>query len=143
MELIDVARSSSNHPTELELTILQILWSRDTPASVREVQQALADGGRPLAVTTVTTVLNIMAKKKQLRRTRGAEGTFVYRPLLSHDARRGSGREVAARAAFRAQPPSEQTMIEHVIIDTLSATTMLLTLGHFLWEDAVIGLVDW
>lgn len=69
-------RPPSNHPTELELEILKIVW-RDGASSGRHVRDAVAAAGRDLAYTSVLTVMNIMARKGYLRRSRRREG-FVY-----------------------------------------------------------------
>jgi predicted transcriptional regulator len=75
-----MARQPSPFPTELELEILKILW-RDGPASVRQVQDRLASS-RKLAVTSVTTVMNIMADKGYVSRAKTG-GRYVYRPRVS------------------------------------------------------------
>ena len=62
-----MARPASEHPTGLELQILKILWEK-APLKVREVREALAEGGRPLAHSSVITTLNIMVDKGYLRR---------------------------------------------------------------------------
>jgi predicted transcriptional regulator len=63
-----MARPRSENPTELELQILKILWQR-APLAVREVRAALAEAGRDLAHTSVITTLNVMVRKKYLRRS--------------------------------------------------------------------------
>ena len=68
-----MARRSSRHPTESELEILNILWRRG-PLPVREVRDAL---DRPLAYTSVMTVMNIMVDKGYLARCKDV-GIFVY-----------------------------------------------------------------
>jgi predicted transcriptional regulator len=78
-----VARTASTRPTELELEILKVLWE-SSPASVRQVQAALAVR-RPLAATSVTTVLNIMTRKGYLKRSKGG-GVFVYSPKITETA---------------------------------------------------------
>jgi predicted transcriptional regulator len=78
-----MARTSSKHPTELELAILKILW-RDGPSSVRQVRDALAPF-RDLAYTSVMTVLGIMVRKKYVRRSRSGGG-YVYAAVLSEQA---------------------------------------------------------
>jgi BlaI family penicillinase repressor len=78
-----VARSASTRPTELELEILKSLW-QSAPASVRQVQAALAPK-RPLATTSVTTVLNIMIRKGFLTRKK-AGGVYVYSPTMTEAA---------------------------------------------------------
>jgi predicted transcriptional regulator len=82
-----MARPASKHPTELELAILKILW-RDGPSSVRHVRDALVEF-RDLAYTSVMTVMNIMARKKYVRRNKSAGG-FVYRPVLTEESAGGS-----------------------------------------------------
>jgi len=76
-------RPPSSQPTGLELEILKVLWE-SSPATVRQVQAALAPR-RPLAVTSVTTVLNIMTRKRYLKCSK-AGPVYTYRPLLSQTA---------------------------------------------------------
>jgi len=70
-----MARPASKHPTELELEILKIIW-REGPLPVSKVRDELA-GFRDLAVTSVTTVMNIMVRKGYLKKTKEG-GTYVY-----------------------------------------------------------------
>ncbi|MEM6776050.1 MAG: BlaI/MecI/CopY family transcriptional regulator [Planctomycetota bacterium] len=63
-----MARRESEHPTELELEILKVLWAQ-SPLPVREVRSRLGEeAGRPLAHSTVVTMLNIMHRKGFVRR---------------------------------------------------------------------------
>jgi predicted transcriptional regulator len=62
-----VARPRSEHPTELELKILKILWER-SPLPVREIRQGLAAAGHDIAHTTTITTLNTMVGKQYLKR---------------------------------------------------------------------------
>ncbi len=74
-----MVRPKSSYPTELELEILKILWQR-SPLAVRDVRDALAEAGRDLAHTSVITTLNVMARKKYLRRSmQGNACRFVPR----------------------------------------------------------------
>ena len=78
-----MARPASTHPTELELAILKILW-RDGPSTVRQVRLALAPQ-RPLAHTSVITIMSIMIGKGYL--ARASEGNaHVYRARVSGPA---------------------------------------------------------
>lgn len=62
----------------LEAEVMQIMWSADAPASVREVLVRLNDErSRPLAYTTVMTVMARLAEKEILRRRRDRKG-FRY-----------------------------------------------------------------
>jgi len=85
-----MARPASQHPTDLELEILKVLW-RDGPNPVRHVRDALAAGGRELAYTSVMTVMNIMADKGYVKRNKNAKegGGYVYHPQVKEQATTG------------------------------------------------------
>jgi BlaI family penicillinase repressor len=80
-------RQASPHPTELELEILKVLW-RDGPLSGRQVRDALAVARRDLALTSVITILNIMAGKGYVRRAK-RQGVFAYRPKVARQSTLG------------------------------------------------------
>ena len=82
-------RPPSQHPTDLELEILKIVWRRG-PSTVRQVRDALAEGApgsapRKLAYTSVMTVMTIMTTKGYLRRTK-ADGSYVYHPTAARQS---------------------------------------------------------
>jgi len=64
--------------TPLELEIMNVLWD-GSPANVQSVQQNLA---RPLAYTTVQTMLNVLWRKGHAKRTL-KEKAYFYRPAVS------------------------------------------------------------
>jgi BlaI family transcriptional regulator, penicillinase repressor len=75
-----MAPSAENQLTPLELKIMQVIWAHG-PGTVAEIQAQLHP---PLAYTTVQTMLNILARKKKLRRE--LEGrAFVYLPAVTED----------------------------------------------------------
>jgi BlaI family penicillinase repressor len=76
-----MTRPASRYPTELELEILKVLW-RLGPCAVRRVREALAEGGRELAYTSVMTMVNIMVRKKYLRREKDGR-SYVYSPRIA------------------------------------------------------------
>jgi len=78
-----MARPASEHPTEMELQILKILWKK-SPLLVREVRQALADAGRDIAHTSAITALNIMFKKKYLTRKKQGK-SFLFAPRVGRE----------------------------------------------------------
>lgn len=81
-----MARPVSEHPTELELQILKILWE-DSPLTVREIRDALAERGRSLAHTSVITTLGTMLEKRQLARLEPEQGkAFRFKPIIEQDA---------------------------------------------------------
>jgi BlaI family penicillinase repressor len=72
-----VARATP-HPTEGELAILRVLWSRSAPMTVREVHAVLSRG-KDTAYTTVLKMLTIMADKGLVQRDE-SERRHTYRP---------------------------------------------------------------
>jgi predicted transcriptional regulator len=78
-----MARPKSEHPTELELQILKILWDR-APLMVREVREALAAGGRDIAHTSVITTLNTMVAKRYLQRKKEGKA-FLFAPRVDRE----------------------------------------------------------
>ncbi|MEX0610977.1 MAG: BlaI/MecI/CopY family transcriptional regulator [Pirellulales bacterium] len=67
-----MARPASTHPTDGELEILRVLWSRG-PSSLSEICEALRRE-RDVATTTVATMLRIMLDKGLVRRKRAVRG---------------------------------------------------------------------
>lgn len=80
-----MARPNSEHPTELELQILKVLWGQQ-PQTVREVREALAAAGRDLAHTTVITMLGTMVDKSQIEKLPPLQGkAFRFSPLIQRE----------------------------------------------------------
>lgn len=77
-----MARPGSEHPTELELEILKILWD-DSPLPVRDVRARLeSEANRPLAHSSVITMLNIMHRKGFLSRRKQGK-SFLFSPKVA------------------------------------------------------------
>ncbi|HTT63574.1 MAG TPA: BlaI/MecI/CopY family transcriptional regulator [Bryobacteraceae bacterium] len=72
-------------PPPLELICLNALWSLGQ-GSVKEVR-ALVTTSRPLAYTTVMTVLDRLARRAIVTRRKSGRA-FVYAPAVSRDAMR-------------------------------------------------------
>jgi BlaI family transcriptional regulator, penicillinase repressor len=66
--------------TPLELQIMQVLWASG-PATVADVQKALPS---ELAYTTVQTMLNVLLRKKKVRRTEAGRA-FCYQPAVTRE----------------------------------------------------------
>lgn len=66
--------------TALEFEIMKVLWECG-PANVQTVQQRLA---RPLAYTTVQTMLNILHRKGRVKRAL-RDRAYFYRPAVTQD----------------------------------------------------------
>ncbi len=116
-----MGRPTSRHPTELELAILKILWA-DGPMTAREVRETLAAGAdsataaparrgrtlapgvadddtRDLAHTSVLTILNIMVRKRYLKRRRQGKA-YVFAAAVGQDEVTGSMARDLVRRAF-------------------------------------------
>jgi len=92
-----MTRPASRYPTELELEILKVLW-REGPCAVRRVREALAEGGRELAYTSVMTMLGIMTRKRYLRRAKDGR-SYVYSPRVAEaETKKGLLGDVVERA---------------------------------------------
>lgn len=79
-----MARPGSEHPTELELEILKILWE-ESPLPVREVRERLeSQADRQLTHSSVITMLNIMVRKGFLRRQKDGKA-FLFAPKTAKE----------------------------------------------------------
>jgi len=70
-------------PPKLELECLKVLWTVQE-ASVRGIQEEVSKT-RPLACTTVMTVMDRLARRGCVRRRKSGR-SFVYTAVLSRDA---------------------------------------------------------
>jgi predicted transcriptional regulator len=85
-------RTARDVPPPLELLCLRALWSLGE-GNVKAVQQIVAQS-RPLAYTTIMTVLDRLMRKGMLAR-RKVGRSFVYAPQSTRDAaRRAAVREL-------------------------------------------------
>ena len=73
-------KAPTRKPTDAELGILRVLWSRG-PSTVRQVAEAL---GREAGYTTVLKLLQIMTEKRLVVRDE-AERTHVYEAAYTQD----------------------------------------------------------
>ncbi len=71
--------------TPLELEIMQVLWQAG-PCTVAEVQPRLQ---AELAYTTVQTMLNVLLRKKKVKRVQEGRA-YRYRPAVSRERASGS-----------------------------------------------------
>jgi len=72
-----------HHLADLQMAIMQVLWDRGE-ATVGEVREALARAKRPLAYTTVGTMLAKMERSGHVAHR--AEGRAnIYRPLVKKE----------------------------------------------------------
>ena len=81
--------------TPLELEIMNILWD-DGPATVAEVQPKLKGD---LAYTTVMTMLNVLLRKRKVKRIQEGRA-FRYRPIVTRQRATGSAVEDLVKRMF-------------------------------------------
>lgn len=73
--------------TRLELRIMEALWSQGA-SSIREIQEAFPERGRP-AYTTVQTTVYRMERKKALRRVKKISNAHIFEATVSRNAAQG------------------------------------------------------
>lgn len=78
-----MVRPAAEHPTELELQILKMLWE-DEPRPVRDIRDALARQGRDIAHTSVITTLNTMHAKGYVSRKKQGKA-FLFSSRVAQD----------------------------------------------------------
>jgi BlaI family penicillinase repressor len=70
--------------TKLELQIMEAFWGRGA-SSVREIQEAFPEKGRP-AYTTVQTMVYRLEAKKAIRRVKKIGNAHIFDALISRGA---------------------------------------------------------
>ena len=91
-----MAGKSQEKPlTPLELEIMNILWDHG-PATVAEVQPQLKSD---LAYTTVMTMLNVLLRKKKVKRVQEGRA-YRYRPIVTRQRATGSAVEDLVKRMF-------------------------------------------
>ncbi len=70
--------------TKLELQIMEALWSRGA-SSIREIQEAFPERGRP-AYTTIQTTVYRLETKKAVRRVKKISNAHIFEALISRNA---------------------------------------------------------
>ena len=89
-------RARSNHPTDAELEILNVLWKRG-PCTVGEVHTEILEHNR-VGYTTVLKLMQIMHAKGLLERDDSARA-HVYKPVSS---REHTQRQLLSKLTLRA-----------------------------------------
>ncbi|HWW62139.1 MAG TPA: BlaI/MecI/CopY family transcriptional regulator [Thermoanaerobaculia bacterium] len=90
-----MARRKADQLTPLELAIMNVLWDTG-PASVTLVQSRLRSD---LAYTTVQTMLNVLWRKKKVKRVL-VERAYHYRPAVTKQRAMGQAVRDLVRRAF-------------------------------------------
>jgi BlaI family transcriptional regulator, penicillinase repressor len=109
-----VSRRDLPKPTDLELSILRVLWDRG-PSTVRHVQEVL-NQARPTGYTTVLKMLQIMTEKGLVRRDESAR-THVYESRLTEGE---TQRQLVTDLLDRAFGGSAAKLVMHALASTRS-----------------------
>jgi BlaI family transcriptional regulator, penicillinase repressor len=89
--------------TKLELKIMEALWSQGA-SSIREIQEAFPERGRP-AYTTIQTTVYRMERKKVLRRVKKIGNAHIFEAVVSrHTAQRRLIDDLLSLFGGRTQP---------------------------------------
>jgi len=104
------------NPTEGELAILRVLWSRKAPMTVREVHEVLTRV-KDTAYTTVLKMLTIMADKGLVVRD-ASERTHTYRAVDSEPVVQASLLKDLVRRAFSG---SAISLVQRALDDELAS----------------------
>ena len=70
--------------SKLELQIMEALWSRGA-LSIREIQEAFPEPGRP-AYTTIQTTVYRLESKKAVRRVKKISNAHIFEAVVSRNA---------------------------------------------------------
>jgi BlaI family transcriptional regulator, penicillinase repressor len=104
------------NPTEGELAILRVLWSRKAPLTVREVHGTLS-GTKSTAYTTVLKMLTIMADKGLVWRD-DKERSHTYVPVHPEPVVQASLLKDLMRRAFSG---SALTLVQRALDDEMAS----------------------
>jgi len=119
----------SPHPTEGELAILRVLWSRSAPMTVREVHAVLSRG-KDTAYTTVLKMLTIMADKGLVQRDE-SERSHTYAAVHAETVVQASLLKDLMRRAFSG---STLTLVQRALDDEKASTDDLDAIARLIAE---------
>jgi len=116
---------------ELEMAIMDVMWAAESPYVVREVRERLRYG-RPVAYTTVMTVMDILYRKGVLQRVKHGRA-WRYWPVEQreeHDARvmtevlrSGGNEELTMRRFFERISDDEMERLRDVMFSAARRTS--------------------
>ncbi len=104
-------RTASSQPTDGELEILQVLWDAG-PLSLSQLCERIR-AQRPVATTTVATMLKVMLNKKLVHRVRVARGSL----WSARPSRKSTANGMLSGLVDRLFNGSAKTLVAHLIED--------------------------
>lgn len=120
---------TSPTPTEGELAILRVLWSRREAMTVRDVHGELVKA-KDTAYTTVLKMLTIMAEKGLVRRDE-SERSHTYVAVYAEPVVQGSLLKDLMRKAFSG---SAATLVQRAIDDDVASAEDLDAIAKMIAE---------
>lgn len=120
---------STPNPTEGELAILRILWSRKEPMTVREVHEVLSRA-KDTAYTTVLKMLTIMADKGLVRRDE-SERSHRYAAVQAEPLVQASLLKDLTRRAFSG---STLTLVQRALDEEMASSEDLDAIAKLIAE---------
>src|SRR5262245_59279147 len=104
-----MARPRSSQPTDGELELLKLLWE-EGPCELGRLCAALRRQ-RPVATTTVATMLTVMRNKGPVKRTRGRRA-YLWSAKVGREA---TNRRLVARLIDQAFDGSARLLVAHLV----------------------------
>jgi predicted transcriptional regulator len=137
-----MTRRNAKRLTDLELEVMQSVWEQGEPVTVRDVVERLAARQRPLAYTTVQTMMNILRRQGALKSRPGPGRALVYRAGVSRQEATASMTEdfVARLFGGRAEPLLAQ-LIGHESIDRETLSELKRAIEEQLGDESGDGEV--
>ena len=115
---------------QLEMAIMDVMWAAETPCVVREVRERLRYD-RPVAYTTVMTVMDILHRKGVLQRAKCGRA-WRYWPVEQreeHDARvmtevlrSGGNEDLTMRRFFERVSDDEMERLRSALLNAVRGT---------------------
>lgn len=106
-----MARRASKQPTDGELEILHILWESG-PTELKTIRDAL-QRERPVATTTIATMLGVMLDKGLVRRANGPRG-YRWSAAMTRET---AARSMLGKIVDRMFDGSASLLVAHLIDD--------------------------
>jgi BlaI family transcriptional regulator, penicillinase repressor len=104
-----MARPQNQQPTDVELEILSLLW-KSGPMELGPLCAAMREV-RPVATTTVATMLGVMINKGLAKRTKGDKG-WKYSAVVS---REDAAKDLVRKLVDRAFDGSASLLVSHLL----------------------------
>lgn len=104
-----MARPQNQQPTDVELEILSLLWKLG-PLELGPLCQAIREV-RPVATTTVATMLGVMINKGLAKRAKGDKG-WKYSAVVS---REDAAKDLVRKLVDRAFDGSASLLVSHLL----------------------------